>query len=270
MIKPADKGSATVVMSRQDYLMKVMQHLDNRDFYERLDEDLTNQFAEAVTSLLIDMMDRQIIDKEVLNYLRPQNSQTSRFYVLPEIHKDGIPGRPIISSRGAPTENISQFVDFYLHPLVESMPSYIKDTTDFLCKLKSVGQVPAGSLLLTLDVRALCTNIPHNEGKEACRKALNTHRVQDPPTQDVINLITLMLTKNNFSFDDKYYVQIKGTAMGTRMAPLYANIFMDDLERNILANVEKTPSIWWRYIDDIVAIWPHSEEHLRTFINIYI
>ena len=42
--------------------MKVMQHLDNGDFYERLDEDLTNQFAEEITSLLIDMIDRQIIN----------------------------------------------------------------------------------------------------------------------------------------------------------------------------------------------------------------
>ena len=199
--------------------MKVIHHLDNRDFYERLDEDLTDQFFEGVTSLLIDMMDRQIIDKEALNYLRPQNSRTSRFYILPKIHKDGIPGRPIIQSCAAPTENISQFVNFYLHPLVESIQSYIKNTTDFLCKLKSIGQVPAGSLLLTLDVRALYTNIPHNEGIEACRKALNTRRVQDPPTQNVINLITLILTNNNFSFDDKHCLQIKGTAMGTRMAP---------------------------------------------------
>ena len=187
MIKPADKGSATVVMSRQDYLMKVMQHLDNRDFYERLEDDLTNQFAKETTSLLIYMMDRLIIDKETLNYLWPQNPRTSRFYILPNIHKDGIPGRPIILSCGAPTENISQFVDFYLCPLVESIPSYIKDTTDFLCKLKSVGQIPKGSLLLTLDVSALYTNILHNEGIEACRKTLNTYGVQDPPTQDVIN-----------------------------------------------------------------------------------
>ena len=114
-------------------------------------------------------------------------------------------------SCGAPTESISQFVDFYLHPLVESthVPSYIKDTTDFLCKLKSVGQIPARSLLLTLDVSAFYTNI------EACRRALNTRGVQDPPTQDVINLIMLILTKNNFSFGDKHYLQIKGTAMGT-------------------------------------------------------
>ena len=51
------------------------------------------------------------------------------------------------------------------------------------------------------------------------------------------------------------------------MAPSYANTFMDDLERSILANAEKTPSIWWRYIDDVFVIWPHGKEHLRTFIK---
>ena len=41
-IKPADKGSATVVMSRLDYLVKVMSHLENKHFYQRLDEVLWN------------------------------------------------------------------------------------------------------------------------------------------------------------------------------------------------------------------------------------
>ena len=35
--------------------------------------------------------------------------------------------------------------------------------------------------------------------------------------------------------------------MGTRMAPSYANIFMDSLERRILAEEERIPSTWWRY-----------------------
>ena len=71
--------------------------------------------------------------------------------------------------------------------------SDIKDTTDFLLKLKSVGKVPLGSLLVTLDVRSLYTNIPHAEGLEACRELLNTRVVQKPPTKDTIKLITLMM-----------------------------------------------------------------------------
>ena len=134
------------------------------------------------------------------------------------------------------------------------IPSYIKDTTDFLCKLRSVDKIPPGSLLLTLDVRSLYTNIPHKEGIDACRNILNTRAVQDPPIEDIINLMKLILRKNNFSFNEDHYLQIKRTAMGTRTAPSYANIFMDNLERDILASREKTPSTWWRYIEDVQYI----------------
>ena len=55
--------------------------------------------------------------------------------------------------------------------------------------------------------------------------------------------------------------------MGTRMAPSYVNIFMGKLENTILQTVDKTPTVWWRYIDDIFAIWPHGEECLEQFIH---
>ena len=56
-------------------------------------------------------------------------------------------------------------------------------------------------------------------------------------------------------------------AMGTRMAPSYANIFMGNLERKILEKVDKRPNVWWRYIHDVFAIWPHGEEYLIEFIS---
>ena len=90
-----------------------------------------------------------------------------RFYTIPKIHKQGHPGRPIVSSNSHPTERISQFVDHHLQPLVTKLPSYIKDTTHFLKKLNSIGQLPNGVLLVTLDVASLYTNIPHNDGIQA-------------------------------------------------------------------------------------------------------
>ena len=218
-------------MSRWDYFVKVMSHLENENFYQGLDEVPTERFAEEVTSVLNNMTDRDVISKEIFNYLRPQKPRTSWFCILPKIHKDWILGRPIVSSCGAPTEKISQFVDFILKPLVTKTPWYIKDTTNFLPKLRSVGKVPPGSLLVTLDVRSFYANIPHEEGVEACKELLNARTVQEPPTEDIVKLITLIFTKNNFSFNNKHYLQLKGTAMGTCMAPSYANIFMDNLER---------------------------------------
>ena len=88
--------------------------------------------------------------------------------------KPGNPGRPIVSSNSHPTERISQFVDYHLQPLVHKLPSFVKDTNDFLNKLLTVGKLPSNSLLVTLDVSSLYTNIPHNEGINACDHFLRT------------------------------------------------------------------------------------------------
>ena len=86
-----------------------MSNLENENFYWRLDEDPTEWFAEEVPSLLLYMTDKHAISNEIFNYLRPKKPWTSRFYILSKIHKDDIPGRPIVSSCRAPTENLSRF-----------------------------------------------------------------------------------------------------------------------------------------------------------------
>ena len=129
---------------------------------------------------------------------------------------------------GVPTERISQFVDFFLQPGVKNIRSYIKDTTHFLSVLSSIHTLNEGTILVTLDVSSLYTNIPNREGIEACKIMLNTMRphARAPTNDSIIKLLTLVLSKNNFDFNEKHYLQIGGTAMGTRVAPSYANTFM--------------------------------------------
>ena len=57
---------------------------------------------------------------------------TSRFYLLPKIHKPNNPGRPIVSACSCPTENISAYLDEVLAPFVQSLPTYAKDTNHAL------------------------------------------------------------------------------------------------------------------------------------------
>ena len=77
----------------------------------------------------------------------------------------------------------------------------------------------------------------------------------------------MILTMNNFSFNNEHYLQVHGTAMGTRMAPSYANLFMGRFEQHAIANALHKPLIWWRFIDDIFLIWTEGEEHLKHFIS---
>ena len=64
---------------------------------------------------------------------------------------------------------------------------------------------------------------------------------------EISKLISTILTKNNFSFNGEYYLQTQGTAMGTKMAPSYANIFMGEIERQFLDTQDYKPLVWWRY-----------------------
>ena len=209
----------------------------------------------------------KFINDKTKQYLIQSDVKPGRFYILPKIHKPGNPGRPIVSSNSHPTERLSHFVDYYLQPLVHKLPSFVRDTNDFLNKLLTIGNFPANSLLVTLDVSSLYTNIPHKEGINACEHFLRTSSHKTIPTSTLCDLIRMILTMNNFSFNDNHYLQIHGTAMGTKMAPSYANLFLAFFEANALKNAPSQPHTWLRYIDDIFMIWTEGLDNLKIFID---
>ena len=81
-----------------------------------------------------------------------------------------VPGRPVISNGGYYTENISSFLDFHLQRLVRKVKSYIKDTNDFLKKLRSLPNLPDDIIFSAVDVVGLYPKIPHNEALPALRR----------------------------------------------------------------------------------------------------
>ena len=53
--------------------------------------------------------------------------------------------------------------------------------------------------------------------------------------------------------------------MGTRIAPSYANISMNNFEEKHVYTHHLQPLAWYRYIDDIFCLWQHGEEELEKF-----
>ena len=70
---------------------------------------------------------------------------------------------------------------------------------------------------------------------------------------------------NNFVFNGEHFIQQHGTAMGTRMAPAFVNLFMGEFERKGLEGYVDKPFLWFRYIDDIFMVWTHGNEKLDSF-----
>ena len=82
------------------------------------------------------------------------------------------------------------------------------------------------------------------------------------------SVATKVITLNNFVFNSKHYLQIKGSAMGTICTPSYANIFMDHFEKKyIYPFLQRLSLIYLPFIDDIFFIWTGTKEQLRNCLN---
>ena len=167
VIKPADKGGAIVIWSITDYEKEALSQLNDNKYYEHIPANsatVISQQATKVTKCVKDLFKFGDINYKTLQQLIPPSPpRTPIFYLLPKIHKPGNPGRPIISGCDSPTDRLSSFVDFHLKPLCSSLPSYIKDTNHFLQTIFNLETpLPPNTIIATIDVKSLYTNIPHN------------------------------------------------------------------------------------------------------------
>ena len=235
IIKPADKGSAIVILDKESYINEGQRQLRDTKFYEKTNTNHTGEVINRINLHVHNMLQRGEISQNTCNYLTTDNDRTQQFYLLPKIHKDALnpPERPIVSGSGGPTEKMSQLVDYFIGKIVPLSQSYVRDSTHLINILKDFTAQP-GILLCTRDITSLYTNLPHLEGIHSTKEMLAIHKPPDtlPHNSYIIELLELVLTNNHFEleFNGEFYHQLSGTAMGTKLAPSYANLFITKFE----------------------------------------
>ena len=267
IIKAADKGAGTVIQTPEQYEAEITNQLDNKKYYRISNLEEYKRSIYNIRQTLRNLETEGLIDKKTKDLLIPEQHRPARFYTLPKIHKNiqQPPGRPIMSANNHPTERISELVDLFLKPHLSSTNSYIKDTNHFINITKEL-ELEETDHIVTLDVSALYTNIPITEGLEALKTFLTKH-YDNKTSRMVTNLAKLVLENNFFEFNGTMSLQTAGTAMGTRMAPSYAIIYMDNLETKLLQRSPIKPKLWKRYIDDIFTILPEEPTDFTAWLN---
>ena len=105
-----------------------------------------------------------------------------KLYLLSKIQKRlyDVPGRPVISNCDTPMENVSEFLDHYLKPIMEEGWSYIKDM------VQNMKNIPQDSILVTADVVGLYPSMPHNAGLEALEDAFDCRQNKNITTDMLV------------------------------------------------------------------------------------
>lgn len=276
VIKKADKGSATVIMNKTDYIFEANRQLSNPTFYEKIDELKQSKTAEKILTILENMKNDDVITEKQFDYLKPpEQPRPRRFYMLPKIHKTQDkwtiphkipPGRPIVSNCNSESDKIAEYIENFLKLQSTQHPSYIKNTDQFVSKIKEL-EIPKNTLLVTLDVDSMYTNINHADAIKAFEETFSdrqNHLAYEPVKQ----LLSLTLQNNDFEFNGSNFIQTSGVSMGIKYAPSIADIFMAKWEKEALDKYPHKPLFFGRFLDDIFLLWTHGEDKFWEFFNV--
>ena len=180
--------------------------------------------------------------------------------------------RPIVTCIRSVTHGIATWVDRQLQRIGALMPFVIKSSTNMVRQLRLLTCIPVNSRYFTFDAVSMYTNIDTKHALDTIwgwcmdnKPALAILQIQ--PAK-LFHALKIVMDRNVFTFDDTWWLQVRGAAMGTPPACMYATIYFAIFEMKI---VKRFPELLYygRYIDDGIGIWvpqnAYDEQRFTAF-----
>ena len=170
-----------------------------------VDSDPTPAHFERVRDGSRKWLSEKQISEEIATWITNLEPKPGVAFGNVKTHKEGNLLRLNTSCCGKAIDRLSAFTEFYLKPLAQSLPSFVKDTTDLLNKvqlLNASGPFPPGTLLVSWDVAAMFPNIDNNLGITAVKKALDSRTDEVSSTDCILQAVEICLEVNNCHISD--------------------------------------------------------------------
>ena len=271
-----DKGNGVVLLDMKDYIDKCNNILSDTSKFEKLDVSNIADIILKKRSSLQNYVYRYLrkseeVDKSTYDNLYDVGGSPGKFYGLVKVHKDGYPIRPVVSMIGTPEYGLAKWLDTFIKPNIPNQ-FMLNSTQHFVDKIKDF-PIYSGDTMVSFDVKSLYTNVPLKETINIVADYVYSKesRCKPPLTKSIFKKLLTLVTQGNFMFNGKFYRQIDGLAMGGPLGPSLANFFLAHLERTKFDKCpfEFQPKQYYRYIDDVFAIFGEGQSHedFLKFIN---
>jgi hypothetical protein len=137
---------------------------------------------------------------------------------------------------------------------VAKASTFINDI-DFVRQLeiyRTRGRLQSTTLFITFDVSDLYTMIPQDGALLALGRFLSRNavegRIANMNIDVIMKMARLVLNTNCFAFENKYYQQIRGGAMGSPLTMTLANIYMLEWEQPLIEHQRTEHEVYGRYV----------------------
>lgn len=277
-----DKNLGPAIIERDRYIERCLRdHLFHAETYQQLTPtDALQQMLDTTKRLryLRETHESQLSTAEQEYFKRSfqpnMNRKIPQFYITFKVHKQPTATRPIVSCVGSALNVYSKWLDYHMKMLVEQVPTYLRDSNQLLQETTSLGPLPQGSKIFTADAVSMYTNINSEDGIRVISEWIRIYQDDLPenfPSELFIDVLKIVMENNIFQFDDTYWLQRQGTAMGTSCACTYATLYWGFYERlYILPKWQHALPFLRRFIDDKFGIWHGTNtewENFKTDLN---
>jgi hypothetical protein len=262
IITRADKGNTMIIMGKTEYISKTEEFIEQGP-YETVKYDYTNRYQAKIKKLMKENIMFSDYEKKQIMESNP-SIPTLKCQI--KLHKEGMPIRPIISFIGAPSYKLARTLSRILREKFEFKKVYsIKKSRELIQELDNV-EIGNNTKLISIDVKDMFTNIPIDKVMELIKEnRMNKFQYKD----QMVEMIKTCMEQNYFRFNNKFYIQKKGLPMGSSLSPIMAEIYMNELENNVMNSSMYKNNIkkWVRYVDDILIIWEDENKQIDKFME---
>jgi len=258
----------TVLMERDTVIKQIIkEHLGNASVYKKL---TAAEASAAMIKLRYKFDDfrnkhKKTLGTNILTFFRRSLNQhgcnVAKFRATIKAHKTPPKTRPNIATCGTFLGSVSNWLDYHLQPLMKFLPWCVKDSKSFRDELIQL-DIPPNAKLFTFDAVSMYSNIDLDHGLAIMQLWLDTAERESShliPTKAILDALELVMRNNIMKFGDTHFLQLIGTAMGTPVAVMFANLYFGFHEKNKLIpkyqrNLKRLQK-HFRFIDDVFGIW---------------
>jgi hypothetical protein len=276
MVTATDKNLGPAIMETSLYFRRSLDdHLLNKTQYAEISAGEAFEYDECnyrrilrmtVDDLTLDDDSKKFFERKLCGdrdddgvIQRPEHIHMPYFYILPKVHKTPWKTRPVVSGVSTVNEPLSKWIDYHLQQVIHLCPGYLKDSWQLLRDFNQLPPIPDDAIIYTADAVSMYTNIDNDHGIESIGRWFDLHAAELPPgfpIQKILAGLDIIMRNNIFTFGNRCWKQLNGTAMGTPCACAYATIYYSYFEETALVTPDNPHGILFyrRLIDDALII----------------
>jgi len=262
----ADKGNTIVIWYTEEKITKTQEFIHNNHF-SNIHNDPIHAFQKEIRKV-INGCNHTIRKEDKWKYVN-LNPTAPNMKDLPKIHKDGTPIRLIVKWRNAPAYKLvkllSKLIEIYV---LLPCDFNVKNSIHLIEDLENT-PIDNSTKFASLDINNMYSNIPTKEVINILKLIGTQLNINTPITKELISMTSTVMKQNYFTFQNNYYAQNKGLAMGAPTSSALSEVYLQFMENTRLQTILTENNIlgYFSYVDDILIVYNEKETDIHLVLE---